>query len=277
MKASICLLLICSCVFCMACSTAGTYQQNVYATVSPNVSIAYVKETSAPVFKEHALEATPQPTMKLAMGNTYSEYAANEAAMDVGYHVVRHGVLFLENVNDQAERKQIQMTDFEIADWLQKALTEKVNAELDTVEGEKWVLITYYISHQSETLLSLLIQLEIEDAYLPKVIPLTFDMQEKRECKLEDFFQSDEVDDTWRRILPDIVTEQADQQGITLLSELPPTTDAQQFYIEEGTIVLLYRPYEITTYQVGIPQFALPMDRIKEYLNDRYGLAGDMK
>lgn len=102
--------------------------------------------------------------------------------------------------------------------------------------------------------------------------PVTVDMHNGRVLSLSDFFSS--ADREWRCVLPDIVTELADDRGMTLLCEVPPVSDDQPFYIEKGDIVLVYRPYEITTYDAGEPCFELPMREIAPYTTGAYGIGG---
>jgi hypothetical protein len=75
-------------------------------------------------------------------------------------------------------------------------------------------------------------------------------------------------------VLPDIITEIADERGMTLLCEVPPISDDQPFYIDKEDIVLVYRPYEITTYDAGEPCFELPMREIAPYTTGAYGIGG---
>ncbi|MEL7601939.1 MAG: RsiV family protein [Bacillota bacterium] len=102
--------------------------------------------------------------------------------------------------------------------------------------------------------------------------PVTVDMHNGKVLLLSDFFSS--TDREWRSVLPDIVTEIANDRGMTLLCEVPPVSDDQPFYIDKGDIVLLYRPYEITTYDAGEPCFELPMRDIAPYTTGAYGIGG---
>lgn len=102
--------------------------------------------------------------------------------------------------------------------------------------------------------------------------PVTVDMHNGKVLSLSDFFSS--ADREWRSVLPDIVTEIADEKGMTLLCEVPPVSDDQPFYINQGDIVLVYRPYEITTYDSGEPCFELPMREIAPYTTGAYGIGG---
>ena len=102
--------------------------------------------------------------------------------------------------------------------------------------------------------------------------PVTVDMRSGRVLALSDFFSS--TDTGWKSLLPDIVTKIAVERGMTLLCEVPPVSGDQPFYIENGNIVLVYRPYEITTFDAGEPCFSVPTKDISAYLTGVYGIGG---
>lgn len=68
-------------------------------------------------------------------------------------------------------------------------------------------------------------------------------------------------DDTWRGVMPDIIIEQATLYGLTLLSDVNPIADDRPFFIddESNCIVLLYRPYEITTTYDDVNAYDIPI------------------
>lgn len=102
--------------------------------------------------------------------------------------------------------------------------------------------------------------------------PVTVDMRNGRVLALSDFFSS--TDTGWKSLLPDIVTKIAVERGMTLLCEVPPVSGDQPFYIENGNIVLVYRPYEITTFDAGEPCFSVPTKDISAYMTGAYGIGG---
>ena len=102
--------------------------------------------------------------------------------------------------------------------------------------------------------------------------PVTVDMRNGRVLALSDFFSSS--DTGWKSLLPDIVTKIAVERGMTLLCEVPPVSGDQPFYIENGNIVLVYRPYEITTFDAGEPCFSVPTKDISAYMSGAYGIGG---
>jgi len=128
------------------------------------------------------------------------------------------------------------------------------------------------VTYHSGQLLSCLVQTRDQSGGAGELVPVTIDLKTGDVCRLSDFFSKD--DTGWKGVLPDIVTNSAHRQGLTLLCEVPPVTDDQPFFIEDGSIVLLYRPYEITTYEAGAPRFVLPMQEIRAYLSGAYGIGG---
>lgn len=146
------------------------------------------------------------------------------------------------------------------------SLLEDALDEIDrTVYGE------YTIETYSSEILSLVLRFYDMESGMPcGVYPITFDLQSGKEQRLCAYFDDD--DGRWRRILPDIITQQAEKQGITLLSELLPITDEQGFYISGTDLVLIYHPYEIATYEAGVPEFSIPIKNLEELLSDNSAL-----
>ncbi|HOF95312.1 MAG TPA: hypothetical protein PLE79_07220 [Clostridia bacterium] len=100
--------------------------------------------------------------------------------------------------------------------------------------------------------------------------PITIDKATGSECRLADFFSH--TDTSWKALLRDIVYDEALARGLTLLCDIPPVPGNHPFYIDKGVIVLVYRPFEITTFEAGSPCFELPMDEIGPYLTGAYGI-----
>lgn len=123
------------------------------------------------------------------------------------------------------------------------------------------------VTHQSGELFSCIVDLGGRPS---NIVAYTCTKPDGRECALGDFFTS--TDMGWRSLLPDLVTQSALEQGMTLLCAVPPVSANHPFYIQDGNIVLLYRPYEITTYEAGSPQFVLDMQAVAEYTNGAYGV-----
>lgn len=128
-----------------------------------------------------------------------------------------------------------------------------------------------HVTYSSKVLLSCLVEvIGADEGAENTLIPVTVDLKTGERCKLSDFFTK--KDTGWRGLLPDLVTEQAQKMNLTLLCEVPPVGDDQPFYIEDGKIVLLYRPYEIATYEAGAPTFVLPEEELTPYLSGAYGI-----
>ena len=81
---------------------------------------------------------------------------------------------------------------------------------------------------------------------------------------LADLFAPD--NERWRGLIPDIVTLQAEKQGMTLLADVMPAADDRLFYLTADSLVILYRPYEIATYSAGWPEFMIPLGQLSGML-----------
>lgn len=129
---------------------------------------------------------------------------------------------------------------------------------------------SFIVTCLSDELFSCLVYLETDSSLT--IAPYTYAIKEQRVCTVADFFSASNTG--WKSVLPDIVTRSALERGMTLLCEIPPVTQEQLFYIDGGSIALLYRPYEITTFEFGSPSFVLSMDEIAEYTIGAYGIGG---
>lgn len=128
-----------------------------------------------------------------------------------------------------------------------------------------------HVTYSSKALLSCVVEVIGADGGTENaLVPVTVDLKTGERCKLSDFFTK--KDTGWKGLLPDLVTDQAQKMNLTLLCEVPPVGDDQPFYIENGNIVLLYRPYEIATYEAGAPTFVLPEEELTPYLSGAYGI-----
>lgn len=136
-----------------------------------------------------------------------------------------------------------------------------------STELNRPVFVEYSVETNESDILSLLLHFyDMETGILCGIYSITFDARSGKVCTLPDYF--DDEDGRWRRVLPDIITQQAEKQGITLLSDLLPINDDQNFYISGTNLVLFYRPYEIATYEAGIPQFSIPISDLTELLRE---------
>jgi len=148
-----------------------------------------------------------------------------------------------------------------------ETLFERVDFDPATLE------LSCCLTFESDLLLSAL--LEAKDASGAVALqPITVERATGRILRLSDLLSAE--DRGWRGLMADLVAEAADRGELPLLNEVPPVRDDQLFYlIGEGQIVLLYRPYEITTYQAGYPCFVLPMESLAGYLSAEWGLGGE--
>lgn len=95
------------------------------------------------------------------------------------------------------------------------------------------------------------------------VVPMTFRAADCAQLTLGDLF--DPENERWRGLIPDIVMLQAEKDGLTLLCDVMPAADDQGYYLTADALVLVYRPYEITTYSAGWPEFSIPLNQLAEF------------
>ncbi len=97
-------------------------------------------------------------------------------------------------------------------------------------------------------------------------VPLTFNSETGELYCISDFFDSE--DQNWRGRIPDIITAQAADCQMVLLSDILPIADDRPFYITDEAVVIMYDLYEIATYEAGEPEFEIAVDDIAECLDD---------
>lgn len=95
-------------------------------------------------------------------------------------------------------------------------------------------------------------------------VPMTFNVETGELYSLNDFFNSE--DQSWRGLIPDIITVQAENSNMVLLSDILPVSDDQPFYISEDGVVITYDLYEIATYSAGEPEFEISVGELAEYI-----------
>lgn len=95
---------------------------------------------------------------------------------------------------------------------------------------------------------------------------LTYDVTTGELCKISDLFDKD--NQYWRGRIPDMITYQAQESDILLLSELLPIDDDREFFITDDCIVILYNKYEISTASAGEPEFEIQVEDVREYVGD---------
>ncbi len=138
------------------------------------------------------------------------------------------------------------------------------------MQGAKESIGTATVTHCSDELISCVI--DVQSGSQPGLYAYTYSLKEGKQCKLGDFFSN--VDTGWRGLMADMVAKQAQERDLMLLCIVPPVMEDHPFYIQNGNIVLLYRPYEITTYEAGFPRFELDMQALNEYMTHAYGIGG---
>ncbi|WP_322787523.1 DUF3298 and DUF4163 domain-containing protein [Salimicrobium halophilum] len=83
---------------------------------------------------------------------------------------------------------------------------------------------------------------------------LTFDLVEKRKCRLGDLFKEGS---DYTQVLSAIVEEQIAERQVPLLGDFPGVSPNQDFYVADKCLVLYFQLYEITPYVYGFPMFPI--------------------
>ncbi|HOG00012.1 MAG: hypothetical protein BWY35_01074 [Firmicutes bacterium ADurb.Bin248] len=155
-------------------------------------------------------------------------------------------------------------------DALNAAIFKKIVAGLGELDAPAY---TYFnIKCNQDGILSLLVgYYDMDTRALCLKLPMTFDVATAKEIPLENCFSVD--DDAWRSVIPDLVRQQAELIDMTLLSDVMPIGDGQLYYLTGRTLVVLYRPYEITTNLAGWPEFSFQLDQLSPYLSRTAAIA----
>ncbi|MEL7608589.1 MAG: RsiV family protein [Bacillota bacterium] len=160
--------------------------------------------------------------------------------------------------------------DASAAETINEAVASTVDQLLEASEDE--LNADYSIEYNANGFISILLHLYNPDDYGQyQLYPLTFNARNGELYTIADLFGSN---DRWRWKLPDIITEQAEKSGITLLSSPLPIGDDQSFYLSGSDLVLVYRYYEIATYSAGIPQFPVPLNELSDFVGEDAPLFG---
>lgn len=233
-------------------ATAADLEQTPIETPAPIPAASASSEQTevapegiAPVIVPEKPEPTLQPTVAETPLPTPEDTPAEEAADEL---------LTLQSVVEIGAVMRVQIPRALVKEGISPTAEYVVN-----------------ITYNSKELLSCVVEVIGADGGTANaLVPVTLDLKTRSSCKLSDFFSKE--DTGWKGLIPDIVTDMAKQKNLTLLCEVPPVGDDQPFYIEGGSIVLLYRPYEITTYEAGAPTFVLPEEELAPYLSGAYGI-----
>lgn len=105
-----------------------------------------------------------------------------------------------------------------------------------------------------------------ETAWLPRNI----DVAASKEIKLADLFADSGYVNTLNRLITEQVEENKDEYAD--LWEKPEIKDSNQtdFYIEDGSLVIFYQPYDLSYYARGFVEFHLPLEELKGYMKEEY-------
>ena len=261
MRKMLCLLLLLLLPACKQSLPADTAAQAIAETSDVtqekyHEAVAYAVSNSVPI------TAPPEALVMVQDGQTEPEVPAEETAPPVQ----GNDLAFPPEEVQKTVLREEELPQDELLPYVRMAI-DKI-ARTEQIE-EETAHIAYLLTYRQDGFLSLLVEAEDENGNVA-LQTLNIDMATGLEKPISAFFSGEDA--SWRGALADVVSQVAGQQQITLLNEIPPVADDQMFYVVgNGEIVLVYRPYEITTYQGGYPCFSLPTEALQEYATGAYG------
>lgn len=92
---------------------------------------------------------------------------------------------------------------------------------------------------------------------------LTVDLTTGKVYELEDLFKPGS---RYRMVLNEIIRQQIQEQGLTLIREFNGITDDEDFYLTEDALVIYFQELEYTIHADGTPEFVIPYQRIEHLL-----------
>ncbi len=126
------------------------------------------------------------------------------------------------------------------------------------------VFTSYRIEYNGDGIFSVLMYInDFNTDQLLALVPLNFYAATGDSMYINDCFDDSA---SWRAALAYMVQEQATASGYTLLGDVLPISDEQGFYFTGGYIVLVYRLYEIATYDAGMPEIYISISLLKSYI-----------
>ncbi len=94
---------------------------------------------------------------------------------------------------------------------------------------------------------------------------LTFDLEQKRICKLSDLFKPGS---NYVRVISDLIKKQILQRDIQLLDGFTEIQPNEDFYIADKALVIYFQLYEITPYVEGFPMFPISVFDLGEIIDE---------
>ena len=284
-------MLVCAASICItACTFAPSLEQtapNITQEISPVPGHAALSEETVSAFQDEPEPAPSASSVEETELNpkVKAEHASEEAYSDKALRAVAIAPS-TEDLEESQKDEDTEKDDFRSTDCSRYALQPLDSApiisdggnssqERDLKQTLKRFELTsnleiekVKVTFNSDVLFSCLVL--SGSSKQASLRPITIDKATGSECRLSDFFS--QTDTSWKALLRDIVFDEALARGLTLLCDVPPVSGSHPFYIDKGVIVLVYRPFEITTFEAGSSCFARPMDEIGSYLTGAYGI-----
>lgn len=94
---------------------------------------------------------------------------------------------------------------------------------------------------------------------------ITVDLATGKVYELEDLFKPGS---RYRMVLNEIIRQQIQEKGLTLIKEFKGITDNQDFYLTEDALVVYFQELKYTIHADGTPEFVIPYERIEHLLRE---------
>lgn len=101
-------------------------------------------------------------------------------------------------------------------------------------------------------------------------IPKNIDITGEKVIKLKDLFTDDGYVTTLNRLINERLTEHSDEYSELWEKPEIKAEHQENFYLEDGKLVIFYQPYELSYYARGFVEFPLPLEELSGYLKEEY-------
>lgn len=200
-----------------------------------------------------------------SMDNTYNEpqetsaeYLQHEAKNYEPLSLVRHE----EMMGGRSIMLYPTVADEEYG-YISSLIAKRIRSKIRSMDSA--VYTSFRIMCNECGVLSMVIYFyDLETEELIEKLPLTYDLDVGGEIRLNDCFE--EGDGAWRGELPQLIENAAALSNTILLSEIMPPEDDGLFYLTHDSIVIMYRPYEVTLMSKPWPEFEIPLEDVGEWL-----------
>ncbi|MEW6696820.1 MAG: DUF3298 and DUF4163 domain-containing protein [Bacillota bacterium] len=163
------------------------------------------------------------------------------------------------------------LSDKEVQSRINQMIEEQITdllSEVDCADG--WTATgRYSVEVNQNGILSIRLEVytykEQQAHGMTVVKSLTVDLASGKVYELRDLFKRNSH---YILRLSNIIKEQIQERDLPLINEFNRISDNEEFYLTENALVIYFQLYEYTPYYVGIPEFVIPYDRIRNLIRE---------